>query len=417
MSHNISRAVVHGAFAAAVLLYVLQIFTPLRLTTDGIMYLSLADSATRTGFWAAIHQPGFPVPKGYPVFVFLLMKMGLFRSATVVISNLLLFALGLYFSFKAAVGEHFDRGDAKIACLLTMFSFCAVKFITQGMSDFLFFALSSCVCWLLTLERWYKWIGITVCSAAAIEVRFIGLALIAPILVVALRSLRQKTIALGIASGFAIAMLVAGVVAGHQYLASNMRILRSAGVWQFAFKTLHAHFQDFGEMTANLPMSKLPGNLGVTLIAIGALVLMAFLIGVFALRKRSLWLCCYLAAYSALVLPWPFTDPRFWLPAMPFVILALQEALVCLFGIVPKRILVAYGMVFCILGVVALGYSTKLTFAGKKFASEYGDGRLTDTYLAGCSTSTIPKEEEALALLKRYQWHCTDSGHWANAAP
>src|SRR5437016_3314468 len=145
------RRAVYVAFGVSIVLYLAQVFTPLRLTSDGITYLSLADAAARKGLFIALGQPNFPFPKGYPAFVFLLIKGGLFSSAALVLSNLLFFAVGLIFSFRTLIALGFGRSHAMIASLLTFLSFTAVKHITQGMSDFLFFALSAFACWLMNL--------------------------------------------------------------------------------------------------------------------------------------------------------------------------------------------------------------------------------------------------------------------------
>lgn len=409
MSHGDARRLAVPAFAMAAALYALQVFTPLRLTTDSITYLSLADSAARNGLWDALRQPGFPFPKGYPIFIFIFMKAGLFSSATLVISNLFLFAAGLCFAFRTLLALNFDRAHAQVACLFTVLSFASVKFITQGMSDFLFFALSSCACWLLTLKHPYRWFGIVFCTAAAIEVRFIGLALVAPILAVALPLLRKRLIVVAIVCALSLSMLTIGLIAGRHYLGNNVEILRYAGLWHFAGIALRSHFQDFGELAANAPLSKIPGELRIPVLIVGCIALLIFLSGIVATRKRSLWLCSYLVAYSVLVLPWPYTDPRFWLPVMPFVVLSFEEGLVLLFGAVPKRFAAAYAVLFCAFGLAALGYSTKLTFAGQHFADQYGDGRLTKSYLARCSATNAPGEEQAFILLQRYEWHCRGS--------
>lgn len=409
MPNGITRKVASAAFFAAVVLYALQVFTPLRLSTDGITYMSLADTATKTGLWTALREPGFPFPKGYPIFVFFIMKAGLFSSATLVLSNLGLFALGVFFTFRTLLALNFDRAHAQVACLLTVFAFAPVKFITQGMSDFLFLALSSCVCWLLTLNNQpYRWIGIAVCTGAAIETRFIGLSLIAPILVVAWSFLRKRIVVTAAVSGLSLSMLIAALIAGHHYLGSNVQMLEHSGLWNFAGKTLRAHSQDFGELAVNLPLSKIPGEFRAPVLVLGCIALLIFLAGVIAIRKRSVWLCAYLAAYSVLVLPWPYTDPRFWLPVMPFVILSFHEGIVMLCGALRPRLVFAYALLFCVLGFGALGYSTKLTFAGQRFAEQYGDGRLTHAYLSRCSAANLPEEKQALLLLQRYEWHCRD---------
>jgi hypothetical protein len=416
MSDRISRTAVMVVFAGAAVLYGLQVFTPLRLTTDSIEYLSLADSATRYGLWSALRQPDFPFPKGYPVFLFLIMKSGLFSSAVLVISNLVLFSLGLFFAFRTLLAFNVSRLHAEMACLFTILSFASVKHISQGMSDFLFFALSSSVCWQLTLKHPYRWFGIILCTAAAIEVRFIGLALVAPILGVALSSMKRTRLAIATTSSIAFAMVSVGLVAGHHYLMSFVKTLENGGWWQLAGSAVIAHLQDFGELFANMPLSKIPSQLRVPVLLLGCVAWIIFLVGLIALRKRSAWLCFYLVTYSMLVLPWPYTDPRFWVPVMPFMILSFSDSLVLLRAHTPKGFIVPYITVFSVLGFVALGYSTKLTFAGQHFARQYGDGRLTNAYISRCNTDSIPGENEALVLLQRYEWHCKSS-EFRNSRP
>ncbi|HYA23864.1 MAG TPA: hypothetical protein VEF05_06870, partial [Terriglobales bacterium] len=125
------------------------------------------------------------------------------------------------------------------------------------------------------------------------------------------------------------------------------------------------------------------------------------------LRDRAQWLFAYLIAYTALILPWPFTDPRFWLPVMPFVFLAIAEGIAFVFRRVPQfSLAVPYVIAFCVLGFGALGYSTWLTFSGPRFSERYGDGLLRTAYQANCSSAAVGANERALELLRRYAWHC-----------
>jgi hypothetical protein len=58
--------------------------------------------------------------------------------------------------------------------------------------------------------------------------------------------------------------------------------------------------------------------------------------------------------------------------------------------------------------MVALGYSTRLTFAGSRFPELYGDGTLRATYrtaLLGESPKNADDvSPDALYLLRRYEW-------------
>ena len=355
---KVIRQAVYIAFGVAIVLYLAQLFTPLRLDSDGIAYLSLADSASREGVFSAVRQTNFPFPKGYPAFVFLLMRAGIFSSPLLVISNLLLFAVALVFSFRTLIALGFQRSHATIACLLTLLSFAAVKHVTQGRSDFLFFALSACACWLMTVSSPYKWVALLPCIVCAIEVRFIGLALIAPLAVTAWPSVSKHRMALAAAAVVALGCMGVGIWVGHHYLASNFHIFKNNGPWRFVEKNVIAHSQDFGELVVNAPFSKLPSWSHGPMLIIGGAAWLLFFAGIAAVWRRSLWLAGYLIAYGGLIFPWPYTDPRFWLPAMPLVLLATHSGLMALFETLPRGMLVAYDVIFCALGFAALIYST-----------------------------------------------------------
>src|ERR1700752_2349829 len=51
-----SRLAVLFIFGLATLVYILQVFTPLRLTSDGITYLSFADAANQAHGLTTVHQ-------------------------------------------------------------------------------------------------------------------------------------------------------------------------------------------------------------------------------------------------------------------------------------------------------------------------------------------------------------------------
>lgn len=130
-------------FGVATLIYVLQVFTPLRLTTDGITYLSFADEAARGDGFASIREGHLGFPKGYPAFLFAMIRIGVFSSTTLVASNLIFLWLALALSFQTLISLAFEREVAAIACLFTYLSYATIKHVTQAMSDFLFFFFGS----------------------------------------------------------------------------------------------------------------------------------------------------------------------------------------------------------------------------------------------------------------------------------
>jgi hypothetical protein len=397
---------VYLALGLALVLYLAQACTPLRLNTDAIDYLSLADGAARGSGFSGLWRADFHFPKGYPAFAYLMMKGGIFSPAALVISNLLLFGAGLWFSFLTVIDLGFSRTSAAVACLLTLFSFAAIKHVTQGMSDFLFFALSACACWLMTRQGPYRWVVLLPCVALAMETRLAGLALAIPLFVTAWEQVKEHPIAVALAGSAAIVCVAIGIWAGRHYVAADIQYLGMTRVADAALLAVISHCQDFGELIFNVPMSKVPAAWASIWLLAGGVTLGLFLAGAFTLRRRSVWLAAYLFACSALVLPWPFTDVRFWLPVMPFVFLAIWSGLTSLRGLTP-RVASAYVVIFCVLGLLALGYSTWLTFSGPNFARRYGDGALQATYLTGCSPAAAGAvNDRALELLRRYEWHC-----------
>jgi hypothetical protein len=415
---QLTQRIILFVFGVVFLLYLVQAFTPLRLDTDGITYLSLGDYAATNGLAAAIHQPDFPFPKGYAVFLSFLMKLHLFSSATLVLSNLLFLCLALTFTFFTLERLGFSRLHSEMACLLTLLSFCTVKHVTQGRSDFLFFALSACSCWLMSLPGKRKWLAVVPCLLCAIEVRFIGLALLAPIATELWESVRRRqTLLVFTLSGLGACSLV-GILAGHQYLQNLLGIFDRVGLRWLAKRDVLAHAGDFAELAGNVPFSKLPASLHAIFIVFGIFFTGLLLFGIRSVWQRSRWLCCYLIACSCLILPWPFNDPRFWLPVTPLLFLTAHSGWETLFAKFQTRIVAAYVGIFCVLGLLALGYSTRLTFSGSEFAYRYGDGRLRKTYMAGCSASdTDPEKQNAARLLQRYQWHCENRNNLAVVLP
>lgn len=393
------------ALALASFLYAAQVFTPLRLTTDGIYYLSFADGAARANGLLTFYEQHFLLPKGYSLFLFVLMKVGIFSSFTLVISNLVFLFAALLLTFETLQTLGFERRYSAVLCALTLLSFTTVKNITLPMSDFLFFALSAVAWWLMNRPGRMRWLAIVPAIGAA-EVRLAGLALFVPLAYLAWSSLAQRRKLLLPISLALLAALAMGVWASRRYFVDYLRYVRNMGVLSILKISALLHSRDFAELVSNLPYAKLPAWARPELIAIGALALFIYLGGMLVLLRRSRRTFFYLLGYSLLILPWPFTDPRFWLPVMPFVFLAIHQCLIEVSRRKLRTLAVSYVVLFCALGFVALGYSTWLTFSGPQFAYRYGDGKLRATYLAGCAHGGEDVNREAADLLQRYEWHC-----------
>lgn len=197
-----------------------------------------------------------------------------------------------------------------------------------------------------------------------------------------------------------------GIWAGRHYFVSDLVLLRQEGVGHFIWLSAVTRCEDFGQLIINLPWTKLPSWTAVLIIGTGAIGRLLFALGVIALCKSCVLAASYLIGCSLLLIPWPFTDPRFWLPAMPFMVVAIYKGIDQLLDSIPDWTRIGYTALFSIAGFVALGYSTWLTFSGAKFPDRYGDGELRSAYIANCSSSVDSSNHEALNLLRRYEWHC-----------
>jgi hypothetical protein len=410
------------------LAYLLQIASPLRLVGDGVDYLLQASSAA-DGHGFLVHGAQSMRPPGYPALIFLLVKAGIGKSWAFVALNCLLLGIGCWSSYYVMrISFRFEDGAAQVVCLLTLLSFVMVKHVTYPLSDVPFFGASMpCLLLLLLAEadtspgRYWRLAVAAPLLVFCIELRTIGIALIPAFVWAAIggarwaRSvpqwLRQHRIA---SLMFLLLMLMAMAWAGRMFLHSrylqfNAKTLHRRGVIGNFVSDLEDHTWEWGELAVNAPVSKLPRGSGVPIRIVGFIALLLAATGIWEKRRTldaSIW---YLAGFSSIVFAYPWFDTRLWLPVLP---LLMGYVLIGVRRLVPSRLLrpaiIAYCSLFCLIGIGALGYSTRLTFAGSRFPDLYGDGSLRATYrnalLGESPTNPSDISPDALYLLRRYEW-------------
>jgi len=371
----------------------------------------------------------FMRPPGYPALILLLVKAGIGKSWAIVALNCLLLGIGCwssYYVLRSSFGS--EAGTAQIICLLTLLSFVMVKHVTYPLSDVSFLGASMpCLLLLLRAEadtsrgRYWRLAVSALLMVFCIELRTIGIALIPAFAWAAVggarwaRSvpqwLRQHRIA---SVTFLVLMLVAMAWAGRMFLHSrylqfNAKTLHRRGVIGNFVSDLKDHTWEWGDLAVNAPVSKLPGGLKIPIRIVGFIALLLAATGILEKRRgldASIW---YLAGFSSIVLAYPWFDTRLWVPVLP---LLMGYVLIGARRLIPYRLLrpaiIAYCSLFCLLGIVALGYSTHLTFAGSQFPDLYGDGSLRATYryafLGESPKNPNDISPDALYLLRRYEW-------------
>jgi hypothetical protein len=166
---------------------------------------------------------------------------------------------------------------------------------------------------------------------------------------------------------------------------------------------------ELGELAINLPKTKLPvfaSRFAVP--AIGAVVLALLLVGLFRRYKQPGAINVFVLCYGAILFVWPYYDPRFWLGILPFLIAYLVS---CAAGCRNRGVrmgVLVHQCIFVAGGLIALIYSTSLTFAGPQFGARYGDGSMKASYCAAlqlCAGDVNPSgaDPKVAALLKEYR--------------
>jgi hypothetical protein len=410
------------------LAYLLQIASPLRLVGDGVDYLLQASSAV-DGHGFRVHGAQSMRPPGYPALIFLLVKAGIGKSWAIVALNCLLLGIGCWASYYVLRRSFaMDAGSAQIICLLTFLSFAMVKHVTYPLSDISFFGASMpCLVLLLQAEtdtgpgRYWRLAVAVPLLVFCIELRTIGIALIpafawaavggAPWARSVFQSLRRnKAASLVLLLLVLLATAWAGSMFLHsRYLQFNAKTLQRRGVIGNFVADLSDHTLEWGELAVNAPVSKLPAGVELPVRIIGFLAVLLAATGLWEKRRTLDAPVWYTAGFAAIVFGYPWFDTRLWLPILP---LLMGYILIGARRLVPARLLrpalLAYCSVFCLLGMVALGYSTRLTFAGSRFPDLYGDGTLRATYRAALLGEPPKNPDEvdpdSLYLLRRYEW-------------
>jgi len=413
------------AFVIVAIVYLVQIASPLRLINDGVDYLLQASSAI-DGNGFLVHGVRSMRPPGYPALIWVLAKAGVGKSWAIVALNCLLLGVGCvasYFVLRESFG--FSPEAAQSISLLTLLSFLMIRNVTYPLSDVCFFGASvPCLLVLIKAEnipgsRRLWWLLLLIPFLFfCIELRTIGVVFIPAFLWAALGGvagarkiyptlLRHRFITLAF---LLVALVLAGkILLDSRYMRFNAHIFQKRGFMHSVVANIGDHTAEWGEMTANAPASKLPAALALPQQILGAFTIFVCFVGIWAKRDQPDSLLFYLLGFAAIILAYPWNDARLWLPVLPFlmgyVLLGLRRMSS---PAVLRPLLIVYCSLFCLLGVLALGFSTRLTFAGERFPDIYGDGSYRDAYRIVLRGETpnggVAIDQDAVYLLRRYEW-------------
>ena len=409
--------------------YALQIATPLRVDIDVVTYLTVAASAADgRGFLDNGHVPVYP--PGYPALVAGLEQVGVATSAAFVAVNVVA-VVGMVLAAYTMYRRGFGASPARAAglCALVLASFVPVKYAAMAMADVPFAAAAAVVLALLTgvaarpAGAPLAWGRLAVAVAVlglALSLRTAGIALVPAVAAavvaahrasaaVALGRLRARP---GRLAGAALAGAAVLAGAGWALLQTGygrdaLAVYARYGGTDVLVHNLGFKAMDWGEIALNAPAGRL-GAVGVPgAVVAGAGVLAVVVLGTGLWLGRSRPACwpaaAFLVATAAMLVLWPGRGARFWLPVWPVAVGMVGIVAAQVEGSQAGRVAVrVVAVAFVAIGVAALAFSARISFAGPAFAAVYAGGTTLEPAYAAAAARRPPPDTADWLTIRAY---------------
>jgi len=411
-----------------ILLYVLNLNSPLRLNTDAISYFSLEETI-ENGTPGIIKGVKSHFSLGYPYYLWMLNKINLLASPFIILSNIIFIFITLFFISKLLYSEKAIAVNNDLIQLITitLLSWIIIKHFTLPLPDILYLGISFCSLYFMHLYMKRHLVKLIIIAfilcLIAIMLRVIGISLIAIMVFVLYKVQRQKAkhpttsnkatifIILFVILMLSIGSTLLGFEQPSIYIKEFLsRISQSENKHNYIFNNLKGHFIELGEIFVNAPFSKIDIIIPHT---ISVLVFIAFGTICFTIIAATLWFKrksldlphIYLLVYSPIILIWPWHDARFWLPVLPIIyyIIFIDKAFIRFrFYTALKKVYLTY---FLIIGLCALLYTTKLSLNRESFPYLYSK-QFIKAYSQHYGKNKIGAQdglnESALKILNKY---------------
>jgi hypothetical protein len=415
-----SRWIFPAVLSVLAALYLLQTASPLRLDNDAVDYLSraaaLADGRELPLVW---------VLPGFPAMIAILDHAGLGSSFYFILLNCLFMALGLLAAWH--ILADYPPAVRRWTLALTLLSVPMVRNVSLPIPEAVFFGLSLLALWAATAstraasgKRLGLWTAAVILTAIASSVRVAGLTLIPALIWSCLAPLRRsdtgdrnrgrlRTAALlMLVPLLALAIALSRTDAFAVYLNQAEAAYSAGGVWAALLDRVVGLFVGLGELVVNLPFSRFK-SLKLVFFVVGVISALA-LIYARPLPRRLSPPAIYLATYLFMLACWPHDSPRLWMPILPLLIAVVVATLIASMPARPAKLFVqVYVAWFVLTGLLALAYTTRITFSKSEFFSVYGNnGGLASPGAPGRRPNPLDVRrynEAAREVLMRYGGH------------
>lgn len=383
--------------AAILILYPINLLSPLQLNTDSVAYLTMAINA-RDGLGFSFDSGEIRFnhyPWGYPVVVAAVDALHIASAAALTainISGLGIAAWTAWLFGRRVFG--LEERPALLCALLTLLSFVFVRQIARPVPEALFagvFSLSLFVLYRSSEERSLKlWAGGVALAVLAVSFRLAAVTL-APVAVWALifalpqklsRTVQRRPILTGALLLLSAAVVVAlGTRSG--YFKEWLWVFDREGVLQTVWWNVNSKLMEWGEITTNAPLGTVPRWGYPFMAAVGTIGIVALCYSLLARGRRVHVLWVAILTYAGLMFIWPARDPRFWINLIPLASCCAVSLYLRFWKNLPIRIVgTAHLTAFVSLGLAALVYSACLSVSREFFLEHYTKRYLVDAYVA-----------------------------------
>lgn len=399
--------------------YLLNCLSPLRLHVDTLRYFAIKD-CIELGCDPNSEAAKDYLPYGYTGLLLFLSKIGLLHSWAIILINGIylsasIFIISKIFNFK------FNLYILGIALLL---NWTTIKFFVHPLSEMQYIFVSVLSIYFFKKYASTKKIIFIIVAFGfgllAFLTRTVGVTLIAALFAGILWEYKTQIIQL-IRKHKIIIIIGVLLFIGIIVFSKQLGLTHYTGVLNKQFEegasigtVFQWHLQEWTEITLNLSMSKVSSILSASVTNWLFTILGVICFGVVAIlffhkkNKTPIIVKIYFLFYTILMFNWPFYDPRFWVPVLPFVIAGLVTLDYSKIKLpVVKFLGWSYAIAYSAIGIIAIIFMTSTSLNKEKMAQKQANGVYRndyETYFYGKPlTDTAQKIDTAIVdLLRRH---------------
>lgn len=387
-----------------VIVYLLNTTSWVRLNTDATRYLMILEYIKGNPYF--INAKNDFYPHGYPRLLQAMDALGILRKELTLLINLISLLGGTYFFCKIL-----NVRDIPVVLVFSLLCWVNINHFALGIPDLLFMMTSavSLYCFQLFLEnrRRRDLVFFFIGTAISIYLRTAGVFIpLAITLFLWYKNIRKINPFLQI--GFVISSL-AVVIFNWSSLKTKVDYLRQLDIDALfgpgemnLLGRLRIHTIELGEIAANIGIAKLslivPANIAPVILLLSGIAAMVVIVHYIIKQKiYEKFIFWPILTYSGIIFVWPFYDARFFIPIIPFLLIAFIHTMQVNWK--PLRLA---AIPFILIGLASLAFCSRLSLDKDYFVNNYSTKHLQGIYSKYRNGVTPAAADTTLYLLRKY---------------